>query len=206
VQIVDPHLFVDRDGHDLLCEHVERVPRDARLLDLAAADRARDDRALEQIGAELREDPALGDRAELVAGAADPLQAARDRLRRLDLDHEVDRAHVDPELERRRRDEARDPPRLQVLLDDDSLLARKRAVVRPRDLPRLGVVVALVRELVQAEREALCEPAVVHEDDRRAVLPHEAQDLGVDGGPDRARPQLRSRVHLLAVRRYRVRE
>ena len=59
-----------------------------------------DDRALEQVGAELREDAAAADVADVVPGAADPLQPARDRLRRLDLDHEVHRAHVDAELER----------------------------------------------------------------------------------------------------------
>ena len=40
--------------------------------------------------------------ADAVARAADALQAARDRLRRLDLHHEVDGAHVDAELERAR--------------------------------------------------------------------------------------------------------
>ena len=99
VQRRDLDLVLGDDGDDLLREHVERVARDLRLLDLAAAHRAGDDRRLEQVGAELREDAALGGRAELVAGAADALQAARDRLGALDLDHEVDRAHVDPELE-----------------------------------------------------------------------------------------------------------
>ena len=132
------HLFVDGDRDDLLRQHVERVARDLRLFDLAAAHRARDDRRLEQVGAELREDAPLRDRAELVARAADALQAARDGLRRLDLDHEVDRAHVDAELEARRRDEARDPPRLQILLDELALLAREGAVVSARDLARAG--------------------------------------------------------------------
>ena len=161
MQLADLDLLVGRDRDDLLREHVERVARDLRLLDLAAAHRARDDRRLEQVGAELREDAALRDGAELVAGAADPLQPARDRLRRLDLDHEVDGAHVDPELERRGGDEARDPAGLQVLLDEHALLAREAAVVRAGDLA-LG-------ELVQAQREPLGEAAVVDEDDRRAV-------------------------------------
>ena len=85
--------------------------------------RADDHRGLEQVGAELREDASLETARELVAGAADPLQAARDRLRRLDLDDEVDGAHVDAELERRRRDEARD-------------LARASAAPRPRAAAR----------------------------------------------------------------------
>src|SRR5881398_205486 len=61
-------------------------------------------------------------------------QPARHRLRRLDLDHEVDRPHVDPELERRGRDQARNLASLQQLLDLDALLAGQRAVVGSRDL------------------------------------------------------------------------
>src|SRR3954451_23119628 len=112
-------------------------------------------------------------------GAADPRQAASDRLRRLDLDHEVDGAHVDPELERRRRDEARNPARFQVLLDLRPLLARQGAVVSARNL--------LLRALVQAEREPLGETTVVDEDDRRTVRADELDERRVDRGPDRAR-------------------
>ena len=72
--------------------------------------------------------------ADVVAGAADPLQPGRDRLRRLDLQHEVDGAHVDPQLQARGRDDAGDLARLQQLLDDEPLLARERAVVGAGDL------------------------------------------------------------------------
>ena len=113
-----------------------------------------------------------------MAGAADALQATRDRLRALDLNHEVDGAHVDAELEAGGRDEARNPPRLQILLDDHPLLARQRAVVGARDF--------LLGELVQPDREPLGQPPVVDEDDRRAVLLHEREDRRVDRGPDRA--------------------
>ena len=149
VQRRDLDLLVGHDRDDLLREHVERVARDRRLLDRAVAHRARDDRALEQVGAELREDAALRDRAELVAGAADALQPARDRLRALDLDDEVDGAHVDAELEAGGGDEARDLARLQQLLDLDPLLARQRAVVGAGDL--------FLGQLVQPQREPLGE-------------------------------------------------
>ena len=105
------------------------------------------------------------------AGAADALQPARDRLRRLDLDHEVDGAHVDAELERRGGDEARDRAALQQLLDLDPLLTRERAVVRARNLFFSG-------QLVEAQREPLGEAAVVDEDDRRAVLLDEPRSAG----------------------------
>ena len=187
MQLGDFDLLVGHDRDDLLREHVERVPRDLRLLDLAAAHGAGDDRRLEQVGAELGEDAALRSRAELVAGAADALQSARDRLRALDLDHQVDGAHIDPELEARGGDEARDPPRLQVLLDDQPLLARERAVVCARDF--------LLGQLVQSHGQPLGEPAVVDEDDRRAVLLDELEDRRVDRGPDRARRRLVPRGH-----------
>ena len=90
VQLVDLDLLVGDDRDDLLREHVERVPRDPRLLDLAAAHRPRHHGRLEQVGPELGEDPALRDRLQLVAGASDALQSARDRLRALHLDDEVD--------------------------------------------------------------------------------------------------------------------
>ena len=122
LDVVEPPLLVGDHRDDLLGEDVERVARDHRLLDLAVAHPFRDDRALEQVGAELREDPPLRGLAELVAGPSHSLKTSRDGFGRLDLDHEVDRAHVDPELERGGGDEARELARLEHLLDDDSFL------------------------------------------------------------------------------------
>ena len=140
-----------------------------------------DDRALEQVAAELGEDPPAADLADAVPGAADALQAAGDGLGRLDLQDEVDGAHVDAELERGGGDEAGQLAGLQQLLDLRALLARERAVVGARDLA--GCV--LPGELVQAQRDALGRAAVVDEDDRRVVLADEPQQLGIDRRPDR---------------------
>ena len=147
MQLVDGELLVGARRDNLLGEDVERVARDRGLFDLAFPHRLRDDRALEQVGPELREDPPLRHRVQLVAGAPDPLQTARHGLRALDLDDEVDRAHVDSQLERRRRHETRDLAALQELLDLDALLARQRPVVGTGELA--------LRQLVEAEREAL---------------------------------------------------
>ena len=127
-----------RGGHgdDLLGEHVERVARHDGALDQALAHAPGDDGALEQVGAELGEDAALGDVADAVAGAADALAGRGDRLGRLDLEHEVDRAHVDAQLERGGGHEARQLAGLELLLDDEPLLARERAVVGARDRRR----------------------------------------------------------------------
>ena len=94
-------LVVGGGGHrdDLLGEHVERVAWDHRRLDQALAHALRDDRALEQVGAELREDAAARDGADAVPGAAHALKAARHGFGRLDLHDQVDGAHVDAELE-----------------------------------------------------------------------------------------------------------
>ena len=184
VQLGHLPLVAGRDaGDDLLREHVERVARHDRLLDQRLAHPLRDHRRLEQVGAELREDPALRGLADAVAGAADPLKAARDRLRRLDLEHQVDGAHVDAELERRRGHEARQLARLQHLLDDEPLLARERAVVGARDV---GGLVLVTRQLVQPHRQALGAAAVVHEHDRGLVRLDQLEQLGVDRRPDRA--------------------
>ena len=176
-------------GHDLLGEHVERVARHDRALDQALAHALGDDGALEQVAAELGEDPALGDVADVVAGAPDPLQAGGHRLRRLDLEHEVDGAHVDAQLEARGGDQARQLAGLQQVLDHEPLLARERAVVGARD--------RLLGELVEAQREPLGAAAAVDEDQRAAVLAHELEQLRVDRRPDR----LAGRLHAGALER-----
>ena len=101
-----------------------------------------DDRALEQVAAELGEDAPDADLVDAVAGAPDALQPAGDGLGRLDLQDEVDGAHVDAELERAGGDEAGQLAGLEQLLDLGALLARERAVVRARDLAigRRGLV------------------------------------------------------------------
>ena len=150
--------------------------------------RLRHDRALEQVGAELREDAPARDLAHAVAGAADALEPGGDRLGRLDLDHQVHGAHVDAELERRGGHEAGQLARLEQVLDDQPLLAGERAVVGAGDVvaprPRCRL---LGGQLVQPHGEPLRAAAAVHEDDRRAVLLDQPQQLGVDRRPDRAR-------------------
>ena len=96
-------------GHrdDLLGEHVERVAGHDGRLDRPVVHALDDDRRLEEVAAELREEDALRGLADLVAGSPDPLQARCDARRRLDEDDEVDRAHVDAQLERGRRHERR---------------------------------------------------------------------------------------------------
>jgi hypothetical protein len=110
--------------------------------------------------------------------AADTLHARRHRRRRLDLDHEVDGPHVDPQLERRRGDDGGQAPCLQRILDRDALLAGDRAMMGAHQL--------LSRQVVQGRGQPLGQPPAVHEDERRAMGPDELQQPRMDRGPDRA--------------------
>ena len=125
---------VHRGGGDhLLGEYVERVGRHVQRLDAARAHPLDRDRRGDEVAAVLGEQHPARDLADLVAGPADALEGAGDRRRRLDLDDEVDRAHVDAELEAAGRDHAGEPTALQVVLDDRPLLLGDRAVVGAGD-------------------------------------------------------------------------
>ena len=199
--VVDAHLGAGGGmSDDLLGEDVERVAQVAGVLDLTVEHPTGDDRRLDQVATVLREDRPLTRFADLVARATDPLEAAVHRTRRLDLDDQVDRAHVDTELERRRRDDRSQLATLELVFDHDALLARQRAVVRLHQLLCLFTVRLLV-QLVELGGEPLGATAGVAEDDRRTVLEHQVEHPRVDAGPD-ARPALATTR--LAERRRRV--
>ena len=114
--------------------------------------------------------------------------------RRLDLDHQVDRAHVDAQLQAGGGDDGGQPARLEVLLDQRPLLLGDRAVVRagqdrrarprpPRTAPsaragrtwpcvgqRLAGRPARTRSRSAGCRQPLGQPAGVGEDEGGAVL------------------------------------
>ena len=117
-------------GDDLLGEHVERVAQETGVLDLPGDHPPGDDRRLEEVATMLRVDRAPARLADLVAGPADALQAAGHGARRLDLHDEVDSAHVDAQLEAARGDDGPQVAALELVLDDDPLLAGERPVVR----------------------------------------------------------------------------
>ena len=117
--------------------------------------------------------------ADAVAGAADALQAAGDRRRRLDLNHQVDRAHVDAELERRGRDQRAQLAALEQIFDLGALRARQRAVMRAHQ--------RLAGELVERARQALGEPAAVDEQQRRSMRANQLDQPRMNRAPDRLR-------------------
>jgi hypothetical protein len=81
MQVVDRDLLLRADADDLLREDIQGVARDLRLLDQALLHPLDDDRRFEQIGSELRENPALRGLVQPMTRSADSLQPAGDRLR-----------------------------------------------------------------------------------------------------------------------------
>ena len=110
-------------GDELLGEHVERVAEVAGALDRAVEHAPRDDGRLEEVAAVLRIDRPPARLAHLVAGPPDALEPAADGAGGFDLDDEVDGAHVDAELEAAGGDDGPQIAALELVLDDDPLLA-----------------------------------------------------------------------------------
>ncbi len=78
--------------------------------------------------------PARG--PDLVPGASHPLHPDRDARRGLDLDDEVDRSHVDAEFQAGGGHHRGQPPGLEVVLDERSLLPADAAVMGSSHLDR----------------------------------------------------------------------
>jgi hypothetical protein len=162
-----------------------------------------------------------------VTGPPDPLQGAGDAGRRLDLDHQVDRTHVDAELEAAGRHDAGEAAALEVVLDDRALLLRHRAVVGLGDHRSRRIVDRACRDprlrhdlrrrcavgvdldpcpgggdLVEPGGEALGQATGVGEHDGRAVLLDQVGDVALHVGPDRGRlPGVAVGVVTVVVRR-----
>ena len=150
-------------------------------------DRADHRGGLEQLLALGHDDPPFERAAQQVAGAADPLERRGDVARRLELHDQVDRADVDPELERRRGDERAQLAVLQAVLGLEPRAARQRAVVRRH--------AAVGDPVVQVTRQPLGGAAALREDERRAVRLDQLGDLLERGFPDRVARRRQEVVH-----------
>ena len=137
-------------------------------VEAAGAHRGEQRGALDELVARQRVEAALGRAGAGVVGAADALEEGGDAARRADLAHQLDRADVDAELERRGGDQRLQVARPQARLDPVAAVLRQAAVVRGDD-----VVAEALAELV---REPLGQPAGVDEHERGAVLLHERGD------------------------------
>ena len=166
-------------GDDLLREDVEREARELDRVELAGADGGEERGALDELVARQREQTSLRGAGAAVVGPADALEEGGDAARRADLAHELHRADVDPELERRGRDERAQVAGAQPGLDPVATLLRQAAVVRGDH--------AVAQALAELVCEPFREPAGVHEHERGVVLADEVGDA-VDARRPSARP------------------
>ena len=159
---VKPRLGVQglqRTGrHGVLGEDVQRIGRHPHGFDLTGDHALHAHRAADQIGAVLGQQHAAGDFADLMAGPADPLQPAGHRRWGLDLDHEIDRAHIDPEFEARGCDDGPQPSGLEVVLDLGALLFGYRSMVCPGERDGDLGIRSLGVDLIDAGGDPLGEP------------------------------------------------
>ena len=202
-QIVERPVVDSDHGHDLLGQHVDGLARVADLLDLAGAHALRHHRRLHQIATMAREDLAHARLAHLMPGPADALHGRRHRRGRCHLDHQVDRAHVDAQFQRRRGHDGAHPSRLQVIFNSQPLLTAEGTVVRPDQFGALGrrgafrfcsAVQAIKVQLVQPRRQPLREPPSIHKDDRGPMRVHQLQQPRMNRRPDAVRVRLCRRL------------
>ena len=175
VQLFDVPLVARTGRDELLRQHVERRGRNAQRVDGAAAHRPDERRAFQQLIAGRGEEPAFGQRAHPVSRAADALEGNGDRARRAELDDEIDRADIDAEFERGRRDHAAQRAFLETVFGVEANLAREAAVVGQHD--------AFAEPGAQRKRDAFAHAARRDEDERRLVRENQCGHAIVDLGP-----------------------
>ena len=129
IDVVGLQLLGRHHRDDLLGEDVERVADLCHLLDRTLPHPLHDDGRLDQVAAVVGEEDPTGGGADLVTGPPHPLQPARHGRRRLDLHHDIDRTHIDAELQRRGCYYTAQQPGLEVRLDLSALLFAHRAMV-----------------------------------------------------------------------------
>ena len=158
--------------HDLLRQDVERRIGNQDAVEFAVLDGADERGAFEQFVARGDEQASLGNRAAPVPGASDALQGDGDGARRADLDHQIDGADINSELQRCGRHQHAEFAVLELVFGGQAQLARQAAVVRGD-----GFFAQLLRQVM---RHALGHAARVHEHQRGTVLPNQFGNALVD--------------------------
>ncbi len=149
-------VFFGRDRDNLLRRDIQASAGNHDLIQMPTANRAHRGRAFEQIVGGHREKSALRRRAEAMARAPDALNRGRDRFRRIDLAHQLDRADIDTKFKRRGRDDRAQLAALEPLLGQHAFLARKAAVMRHHGVG--------ADSFLQVDRNAFGPPARERED------------------------------------------
>ncbi len=165
------------DSDQLLGEDVEGVAREAGGLDVPLVHGLGDGGTGDQVGAVFRKQNALADGVDRVAGAADTLHAAGNRGWGLDLDDEIDRAHVDAEFESGGGAEGFDLAGLELLLDNGPLVGGQGAMVGAGD--------GFAGQIVERTGEAFGYLAAVDEENCGVAFTDEFEETGVNRTPDR---------------------
>ncbi len=122
-------------GDELLGQHVQRRRQHRQCIEFAAPHAIEQSSAFDQLVARLREEARLRHAADGVARAAGALQEGGDRPRRTELADQIDIADIQPEFQRRGRDEHLQLAALETALGDQPRLLRETAVVRRHDPP-----------------------------------------------------------------------
>ena len=140
---------------NLLGQNVQRRFRNHQAIQLATAYTAHQRSTLQQVVARGGEESSLGNSAAPVPRAANPLQSYRNGARRADLNNQIDRADVDSEFERCRRDQNFNLSFFELLLRGQAQLAGQTSMMRGN--------VVFTQPLCQMMRHALDQPARVDE-------------------------------------------
>ena len=176
VELIDTPFAACDLRDQLLRQHIERGGRDANSLELAAPDGVKKRRAFDEIIQRQREQSSFRDSSERVSGAPDALQERADSARRAELDHKVNVADIDTELERAGRDQYLKLAALESLLRDEPMLTREAAMVRGNML--------LADPLRKMARRAFRDSPLVDKYQRRAVFTNEFGEPIVNLVPD----------------------
>ena len=173
--LVEEGVAVDRLGaggaDDVLGQHVEAGRPRRIAVELARLDGLERRQGLQHLEAVGRRDHGAARLVEPVVGAADPLHQAAHPLGRAHLDHQVDVAPVDAEIERGGGDHGAQLARRHRRLDLAPLLDGQRAVMQA------DRQIVLVDAPQPVEHQLGLRPCV-HEHDRGLVLADDVVDLG----------------------------
>ena len=183
---------------DMLAQHIQRAAVVGVAVQLMRPYRVQRGRAFDHLEAIGGHDQRLGGRIVAVVGAPDPLHKAFDVLGRADLDHQIDIAPIDAQIERPGADNGAQPSVHHRLFHLFALLAGQRAVMDPDGQFILVRKPQVVKEqfrlracVVKNQRGAVFADFFQHGRDRisaaaarpwRGRIGREHRDIGVGAG------------------------